>query len=566
MRTKALLAVAVLALAGASQLRPALLEQRSRELGAVAPVAPPADVAVTSVFLGAFRGLVVDYLWLRTMRLEDEGKLFEALDLSDWITKLEPRLEQVWTFRAHALAYNASVATDDPVQRWRWIQNGVSLLRDRGIPINPRAPELYFMLSRIYTDRVGEPYDDYQLQLKKSVAVELAKGFGRPGAEVSLDALAASPASESALDAEARALFSPLPSDLDAWLATPDGALAWEEAGREPAKLAARDRLEAFLRARWLREVAKIDPKLVAELDRTYGPLDWRGCDAVALYWAVLGARAARTLGPERATRDERRCERLAINAVKNALRRGRLVLEPDGSIFFAPIPKLAPRVIQLYDDAIERCRAAEARGEAWKSEEEDEAESDDGHHHELPPEARNAGAERFSLEDAEKDFFVEAIMVLAQYGHDAESRRVWSKFAARHPDLAGTSQEDFVNRTLRLEVLGGDEAGASLVTTQQLLLGTWTRAWTALAYGDDEHAIGLVALADRAYREWMRFVARKAAEGDTNAVNRLGAADLVKVKERALEDVKKRLTPLVRARLEDRAASFGAAKPEGDR
>lgn len=561
-RSAALALAGVLALAAASSLRPSLLDRRQKELGSEAPVAAPPDVAVAAVFLGAFRGLVVDYLWLRALRLEDEGQYFEASDLADWIAKLEPRLEQVWSFKAHALAYNASVATEDPAQRWRWIQKGVAFLRDKGIEINPRSPELYFMLSRIYSDRVGQSFDDHHRFLKRAVTVEMSKGFGPPEGEVPLADLASAPATVAELGPEPRQLALALLAGsrrdgFDGTVEELDDLLRGSASARkvwEDATPGARGPLEACVRAAWLRRV-KVDPKVVLELDASYGPLDWRGCDAQALYWAVLGARAARSLGPERAAKEERRLERLAISAVKNALRRGRLIVEPDGTTFFAPVPELATRVISLYEDAIERAKAAAARGETASA---DEDEDDDGHHHEgAANDAANAVVYSQSLEDAEKDFFGEAILVLAQYGRESDSRKVYAKLATRHPESALRSWEDFVAATLRMEVLGGDAGGATLVTTQQVLFGTWTSAWRALAMGDDERAIGQAAIADRMSREWNAFVRQKEREGDLNAPGRLGATDLARIKARALEDVKAKLSPPLRERLEQRAKAL---------
>jgi hypothetical protein len=46
---------------------------------------------------------------------------------------------------------------------------------------------------------------------------------------------------------------------------------------------------EAKERARELREVYKMDPKIVQKVDEEYGPFDWRLPDAHAVYWAELG-------------------------------------------------------------------------------------------------------------------------------------------------------------------------------------------------------------------------------------------------------------------------------------
>ena len=49
--------------------------------------APPL-VAVTTVVLGGFRGLIANALWVRAMELQEEDKYFEKVQLADWITKI----------------------------------------------------------------------------------------------------------------------------------------------------------------------------------------------------------------------------------------------------------------------------------------------------------------------------------------------------------------------------------------------------------------------------------------------------------------------------------------------
>lgn len=532
--------------------------QKKAALGASAPATPPPEVAVPTVLLGAFRGLVVDYLWLRALRLEDEGKFYEAKDLAEWISTLEPHLEQVWSFQAHGLAYNLSAASDDPKERWKWIKAGIALLRDKGIPLNPRAPELYFMLSRIYSDKIGGPFDDYHLFLKKYLAVDLVRAFGPLGTDAELEALAAAPAE---LDAPLTALLGELRAggmDLDA---TDDG---WDEAllgtpgakrAREVAKQADPDllrRLRAHFRARCAKRLG-LDPRKCLDLEKTYGPLEWRGCDALSLYWAVEGAKAADTLGPLRARKEHRRLERLAINSIKHAVRRGRLIFGPGGEVFFAPEPKLVMRLVRMYDDALGRARVAEKAGEAASPDE--GGEDDDGHHHEKAPSAdQSAGLYRNSIEEARKDFLVEGVGVLARYGKEAEARKVYAIFKRDYPhDFP--SYEALLDWLLEFEVRG---EGGSLVTTQQILLGNWTQAWYAIARGDDEQALGRIALADRVHREWKKKVAAALAEGDLKARERLGTVDLRVIKEQSLKDAMARLThPALKKRLEERAGSL---------
>ena len=93
-------AIVLFVVAGFQQQR---LNRQRTELGLtrLAPLenAPPV-LAFTTVALGGFRGLIANLLWIRANDLQNEDKYFEQVQLSDWITKLEPTFVQVWLVQA----------------------------------------------------------------------------------------------------------------------------------------------------------------------------------------------------------------------------------------------------------------------------------------------------------------------------------------------------------------------------------------------------------------------------------------------------------------------------------
>ncbi|NLH16476.1 MAG: hypothetical protein GX455_07855, partial [Phycisphaerae bacterium] len=137
----AILGCGLLGLAG-TRLAP--LTQSRQEMGLVATTplenAPP-SLAFATVAMGAFRGLVVDVLWMRADHLKEKGLFFDAKQLAEWITTLQPRFAAVWDFHAWNMAYNISVAVPNTQweERWRWVRNGYELLRDKAIPLNPKS-------------------------------------------------------------------------------------------------------------------------------------------------------------------------------------------------------------------------------------------------------------------------------------------------------------------------------------------------------------------------------------------------------------------------------------------
>src|ERR1035437_6119050 len=167
-----LLWAALLGLWGAARLHEQLWDYRARhQLLPAAPLenAPPL-MAFTTVALGGFRGLIADLFWLRTIRLQQEGRIFEIAQLADWITKLEPHFTTVWAFQAWNMAYNISVLFPDAENRWRWVNNGIRLLRDEGILYNPRNPNLYKELGWLYQHKIGYIMDSAHPFYKRKLA------------------------------------------------------------------------------------------------------------------------------------------------------------------------------------------------------------------------------------------------------------------------------------------------------------------------------------------------------------------------------------------------------------
>ena len=137
-------AVAAALLFGSGQVQKSLNRDRD-QLGltraSVLENAPPL-LAFTTVALGGFRGLISNYLWIRANDLQLDDKFFEAAQLADWITDLEPHFEQVWAFQSWNMAFNISVKFKDASDRWRWVDQGIELLRDRALRYNPDALDL----------------------------------------------------------------------------------------------------------------------------------------------------------------------------------------------------------------------------------------------------------------------------------------------------------------------------------------------------------------------------------------------------------------------------------------
>lgn len=171
-----LAAAAALTLAGALNVR--LLEQRATAHLTQAPPTqnmPPA-VAFTTVALGGFRGILADVLWMRAGTLQDEGRYFELVQLSDWIAKLQPRSPAIWAYHAWNMAYNLSALMAAPAEKWRWVRSGIVLLRDEGMLANPGSPRLHQELAWIFLHKLGTDYDANAEYYRAQWAAEVDAG------------------------------------------------------------------------------------------------------------------------------------------------------------------------------------------------------------------------------------------------------------------------------------------------------------------------------------------------------------------------------------------------------
>jgi hypothetical protein len=291
-----LAAAAVLLLVAVSMLQKQLNRQRT-ELGLtrITPLenAPPV-LAFTTVALGGFRGLIANALWIRASDLQMEDKYFEQVQLSDWITKLEPTFVQVWVVQAWNMAYNISVKFRDPYDRWRWVQRGIELLRDEGLKYNPKEALIYRELGWFFQHKMGQNMDDAHLVYKYEWAREMTRvlGGGRPNYDE---------------------LLNPTTDE-----------------GRQRVQL--------------LREKYKMDPAAMKRADDLYGPLEWRLPEASAIYWAMVGLENSNA-------KELITLRRVIYQSLQMSVLRGRIVfVRPDGSFSFGPDLSKIPMAADGYE------------------------------------------------------------------------------------------------------------------------------------------------------------------------------------------------------------------------
>lgn len=148
-------------------------------------VAESAEAGMTpfeslNVALGPFRGLIINMLWVRANDLQLQGRLFEVNELARAILKMQPRMSRVWVFHAWNMAYNISVTTNSPQERWGWVKKGIDLLRQEGLRANPNDLLLHRELAWIFLHKIQGMTDDANPQYKRYLAAEWQAVLGPP--------------------------------------------------------------------------------------------------------------------------------------------------------------------------------------------------------------------------------------------------------------------------------------------------------------------------------------------------------------------------------------------------
>jgi hypothetical protein len=317
--------------------------------------APPL-VVITTVALGSFRGIIADLLWLRAESLKNKHSYYELVQLAQWITDLQPNNSSATCFLAWNMAYNISVTCSSPIERWRWVNDGINLLRYKAIEYNPDDPAIYKELAWIFAHKLGNVMDDANVYYKNRLAVEMQNIFGRfPDWEK----MAAAPTDRDAFlkeHPETHPLWRSIPGgDLDEKYDFLYGAFKKSAPELPPEVKSAGENVLHYLRAELLREICRLDSRKILEINRKYGTLDWRTPEAQAIYWTLESIAHSVENSGER----EINTDRIVNNALYQSFLAGRVMnTDPDlgkwSNIDFVLYPNLslADAVYKIYTDS----------------------------------------------------------------------------------------------------------------------------------------------------------------------------------------------------------------------
>ncbi|MDA0295758.1 MAG: hypothetical protein O3A31_07225 [Planctomycetota bacterium] len=335
--------------------------------------APP--IVALGTAIGALRGLIVDYLWIKVNMMKEEGQFYEVMSDADLITKLQPRFAEVWGFHGHNMAYNISVLTNTPEERWDWVKAGINLVRNEGLRYNPNDVVLHKELAFWFAHKMDGVSDDGHLHYKREHAKEWHYLLGKPPFEAEdraswMKEIADAPESIQEADAlvpGTQALMDELAESLDnngssfrfdldqdfmlsvgKWNAVKSSPYAkilgldatfakndpvyatFDRILGDPARKDQTRTFVNFLRKKVLRESYNMDPVIMYEYTRDLGPIDWRHPQAHALYWAKLGSeRGSKRFEDEEEMHKVMNNDRIWIQAMQALARSGLLNVDP---------------------------------------------------------------------------------------------------------------------------------------------------------------------------------------------------------------------------------------------
>ena len=482
------------------------IHQAREDMGLVANAslenAPP-SLAFATVAMGAFRGVIVDILWMRADTLKDEGKFFDAKQLAEWITTLQPRFAAVWDFHAWNMAYNISVAIPNtqPEERWRWVQNGYELLRDRAIELNPKSISLYRSLAWIFQHKIGGVTDDAHRYYKRELALSMRSLLGENPSNNFFQSLADQPETlEEILADEKTSMFLKELQQADEIFSDKNQLVAnYLTLRKTPGRFKkeafdvvdryrgteALEKFDLFAKAWQLRHVLKFDVDFMVELNQTYGPvriddpndrlpLNWEHPGTHSMYWATMGLKKAGR--PEQYRVNEKNTERAVFHSLQMLYRAGKVVLYdvPDQKPTIYSIPDL--RMFKSCDDF---WKMIIAKYESFE------------------------GGNPKAVKGGHKNFLENAVMLFYQAGHERYAQQIYRRLQKEHLyNPSGHKRTEYlVPMTSFLKGRLKDELeGVGIQDAIEFILAVMKKSYFHYAIHEDDDAAGQENMAQEIY------------------------------------------------------------------
>jgi len=491
------------------------INQRRQQMNLIIdkPENLPPSMVFATVATGAFRGLVVDILWMRADRLKEEGQFYDARQLAELITLLQPRFASVWEFQAWNMAYNISVTIPEtqPDQRWRWVKNGYELLRDDAIDkYKLKNISLYRELARIFQHKIGGVSDDankyYKLQLALAMqplldSADNAYFDSLVEAPTTWQEIAADPNVAGFIEAlrAANKVFTEGENFVNHYLTLRQDPNRYSIAARRVVEdfrdSQALEKFDIFAKAYRLRNTWKLDPAFMRELNKAYGPidwndpnthlpLDWRHPDTHAIYWAAKGLQVNARQQSREIDMSETNTDRIVAHSLQNLFRYGKVlinsypVLIPSADTSQQPRRMIYQEVFLSPDLRMFDSYDASALAILKKYNNEEQQGTYE------------------SLQDGHRNMLINAVFSFYQAGHRDQAVKIYNELRTLYPrDDFKVPIEVFARKRLleELDGLGIYDASAQIVASL-------SEGYYFYASGDDEAAFDREKMASDLY------------------------------------------------------------------
>ncbi len=145
------------------------IRQRERHLEMSIDIDPVEFLG--SGMIGGLRGLMIDYLWIKVVGLEQKHEYYEIRPLVELIQKLQPNLSSTWTFNSWNLANNIITDYRSAQDKWRWIKQGIEVIEE-GKRKLPNSTAVWFQCGWIYFQIICNPAGEHSVFYQKMVEDE----------------------------------------------------------------------------------------------------------------------------------------------------------------------------------------------------------------------------------------------------------------------------------------------------------------------------------------------------------------------------------------------------------
>ncbi len=309
----------------------------------------PPSLALVTFAVGPMRGLIADVLWWRAVQMQDRGNFFESIQLAEWITKLQPTFATVWAYHGWNMSSNIVNEVEDPDERWKWVLQGIELLRDEGLRYNPGNEIIRRELAGIFRNRIGRSLDSHHQHYKQQW-VRLVIPFIQDGNRAELEGLAS--AARTRRELVARPGVNDLVESAQRFgvnLLTFEGYYQrdgwtdelWQQVSSEAGAAAMRE-IRLYHSVQGVTTKLGMDPERMLLIDEHYGPLDWRLWQAQTIYWAAADGLP----GYEGVPYGSGAMENTFIQqAMYSSFREGRLVFLKDDQMLLTNNLEIMPKV-----------------------------------------------------------------------------------------------------------------------------------------------------------------------------------------------------------------------------